>query len=87
LHTGTSYASWELFETATAEDFSVVQIEGERQVERTLRRYNLDAIIGFGYRVNSKTPEFRKWAMNVQHYLNLQKCTLCVSVHCHLVVM
>jgi hypothetical protein len=33
---------------ATAEDFSVVQIEGNREVTRTVKHYNLDAIIAVG---------------------------------------
>ena len=51
---------------ATAEKFSVVQKEGNRQVNRTLDFYNLDAIISVGYRVNShKATQFRIWATNI----------------------
>ena len=39
------YAEGELVVRATAEDFSVVQIEGSRKVRRNLKFYNLDAII------------------------------------------
>uniref|UniRef100_UPI002630A159 virulence RhuM family protein n=1 Tax=uncultured Duncaniella sp. TaxID=2768039 RepID=UPI002630A159 len=47
---------------ATTENFSVVQTEGERQVNRSLKFYNLDAIISVGYRVNStKATQFRQW--------------------------
>lgn len=43
--------------------FSVVQKEGERNVKRKIKFYNLDAIISVGYRVNSKRgTQFRQWA-------------------------
>ena len=43
--------------------FLQVQNEGERQVRRTLKHYNLDAIISVGYRIKSHTAtRFRQWA-------------------------
>ena len=48
------YAEEELSVKATTEDFSVVQKEGSRKVQRNIKHYNLDAIIAVGYRVNSK---------------------------------
>lgn len=39
----------ELEEDRTAEDFSVVRQEGNRQVRRRIKHYNLDAIISMGY--------------------------------------
>ena len=66
LHLKNIYQEEELNKNATAEDFSVVQIEGNRQVNRTKTFYNLDAIIAVGYRVNSKrATQFRIWATNV----------------------
>lgn len=65
-HLKNIFQEQELEEIATTEDFSVVQIEGERQVNRTLKHYNLDAIIAVGYRVNSKrATQFRIWATNI----------------------
>lgn len=56
------YESGELVQEATVEYFSVVQTEGERQVSRNLKFYNLDAIISVGYRVNStRATQFRQW--------------------------
>lgn len=66
LHLKNIYQDGELQETTTAEDFSVVQTEGSRQVARNVKFYNLDAIISVGYRVNShRATQFRIWATNV----------------------
>ena len=63
LHLKNIYATGELKEAATTEDFSVVRSEGQRKVRRALKHYNLDAIISIGYRVNSKRAvRFRQWA-------------------------
>ena len=63
LHLSNIYKEEELQESATTEEFSVVRQEGSRNVTRTLRFYNLDAIIAVGYRVNSKqATRFRQWA-------------------------
>ena len=66
LHLKNIYADGELSENSTAEDFSVVQSEGARQVSRRIRFYNLDAVISVGYRVNSRrATQFRIWATSV----------------------
>ena len=66
LHLKNIFSEGELGEPATAEDFSVVQTEGRRQVTRNVKHYNLDAIISVGYRVNSKRGvQFRQWATQV----------------------
>lgn len=66
FHLKNIYAEGELDETATAEESSVVQMEGSRQVRRPAKLYNLDAIISVGYRVNSRrATRFRIWATGV----------------------
>jgi len=72
LHLKNIYQSGELEEFATAEESSVVQKEGNRQVKRKVKVYNLDAIISVGYRVNSKRGiQFRKWANKIlKQYLH-----------------
>ena len=66
LHLKNIYAENELNENSTAEDYSVVQREGKREVSRDIKHYNLDAIIAVGYRVNSKRATiFRQWATTV----------------------
>jgi hypothetical protein len=54
LHLKSIYSENELAESATAEDFSVVQKEGNREVQRLVKHYNLDAIIAVGYRINTR---------------------------------
>ena len=54
MHLRNVFSSNELEAEATAKDFLVVQAEGQRRVRRRVKRYNLDAIISVGYRVNSK---------------------------------
>ena len=66
LHLRNIYSECELVESATAEDSSVVRLEGKRRVVRRVRFYNLDAIISVGFRVNSRRGiQFRQWANGV----------------------
>ena len=45
---------------ATTEDCLVVRTEGRRRTRRTLKHYNLDAVISVGYRVKSpRGTQFR----------------------------
>jgi hypothetical protein len=71
LHLKNIYAEQELDEFSTTKDFSVVRQEGNRQVSRSLKHYNLDAIISVGYRVQSHTAtRFRQWATrHLREYL------------------
>ncbi len=66
LHFKNIFKEKELDENSTTEDFLVVQKEGNREVKRKLKHYNLDGIISVGYRVNSsKATKFRQWATSV----------------------
>lgn len=63
IHIKNVYESNELAELVTCKEILQVQTEGKRQVSRTQKVYNLDAIISVGYRVNStKATQFRIWA-------------------------
>ena len=63
LHLKNIYEDGELEEPATCKDFLQVQKEGNREVKRSQKFYNLDAIISVGYRVKSKVAtQFRIWA-------------------------
>ena len=66
VHLRNIYDTGELLREATAEEISVVQPEGNREVTRKLRFYNLDAIISVGYRVNSiRATQFRQWCTSI----------------------
>ena len=66
LHLKHIFQTVELDEMATTEDSSVVQKEGERNVSRNMKFYNLDAVISVGYRINSvRATQFRKWATDI----------------------
>jgi hypothetical protein len=66
LHLKNIYQDRELIREATAEESSVVQIEGSREVRRPVTLYNLDAILAVGDRVRSpRGVQFRRWASTV----------------------
>ena len=66
LHLKNIYEDGELSRKATAEESSVVQTEGTRQVQRPVTLYSLDAILAVGYRVRSpRGVQFRRWASTV----------------------
>ena len=68
-HIRNIYRDGELDETKTAKEIFVVRTEGNREVRRKVKMYNLDAIISVGYRVNSKkATDFRIWATKVLHH-------------------
>lgn len=62
LHLKAIYADGEL-DTATCKSYLQVRREGTRSVKRSIRYYNLDAILAVGYRVRSaRGTAFRQWA-------------------------
>ena len=66
LHSKNIFEDNELNKNSTTEKISVVRKEGNRNVNRELEFYNLDAIIAVGYRVNSKkATKFRIWATKI----------------------
>ncbi len=53
----------ELDPERTVRKFRIVQMEGDRQVRRSIDHYHLDAILAVGYRVRStRGTQFRQWA-------------------------
>ncbi|MFT4533871.1 MAG: hypothetical protein ACJA1A_001892 [Saprospiraceae bacterium] len=65
-HLKNIYKQDELIEDATIRKFRIVQVEGNREVNRSISFYNLEAIISVGYRVNSiRATQFRQWATKI----------------------
>lgn len=65
-HISNIYKSKELEEISTCAKIAQVQKEGDREITRKIKFYNLDIIIAVGYRVNSKRgTEFRIWANKI----------------------
>ena len=62
-HIGNIYDDEELQEGSTCRNFRQVQLEGNREVSREVKHYNLEMLIALGYRIKSKVAtKFRQWA-------------------------
>ena len=56
----------ELDESSTIRNFLIVRNEGNREIKREIKHYNLKMIIAVGYKVDSvKAVQFRKWATDI----------------------
>jgi hypothetical protein len=75
------FADGELVEDlATVRNFRIVQAEGERQVSRDIKHYNLQAIIAVGFKVNNpRAVQFRKWASQIVKDYTIQGWTMDVD--------
>lgn len=64
IHIGNIYEEGELILEATCKEY--LRQEGNREVQRHLKHYNLEMIIAVGYRVRSRRgTQFRSWATNL----------------------
>ena len=60
------YADNELEREATVKPYLMVQTEGDREVQRTVEHYSLQAIIAVGFKIeNERAVQFRKWANRI----------------------
>ena len=67
------YADNELSEEATVRNFRIVRTEGNRQVSREIKHYNLQMITAVGFKVNNeRAVQFRKWANAVVKDFTIQ---------------
>jgi hypothetical protein len=71
LHIQEIYEQGETEIEATSKDCLLVQIEGQRRVQREVKLYNLTIILAIGYRVRSpRGIQFRRWATShLEEYL------------------
>lgn len=66
LHIKNIYEDGELEENSTCKNYLQVQQEGNRQVQREVKVYNLQIILAIGYRVrNNIGIHFRNWASSI----------------------
>ena len=60
------YADNELEREATVKQYLTVQTEGDREVQRKIDHYSLQAIIAVGFKIeNERAVQFRKWANQI----------------------
>lgn len=71
LHIQGIYEENEADPDSTSKDYLLVQMEGNRSIQREVKLYNLSIILAIGYRVRSvRGTQFRKWATShLQEYL------------------
>ena len=63
IHLKNIFSDGELDKNRTCKEFLQVQKEGNREVQRKTKMYNLDVVISVGYRINSNiATQFRIWA-------------------------
>ena len=62
-HIGSILEDEELQADSTIKESLIVQLEGNREVSREVKHYNLEMLIALGYRIKSKVAtKFRQWA-------------------------
>ena len=67
------FSDSELDRAATVRKFLIVQNEGDRQVERAIEHYGLQAVIAVGFKVNSaRAVQFRKWVNTIAKDYTIQ---------------
>lgn len=65
-HINKIFSDNELDEISTIRNFRIVQNEGNREVSREVKHYNLQMIIAVGFKVNSeRAVQFRKWVNQI----------------------
>ena len=71
IHLKNIFEEGELDPNRTIKDFLIVRLEGNREVNRNIDFYNLDAIISVGYRIKSSVAtKFRIWAtQHIKEYI------------------
>ena len=66
LHINNIFREGELEEISTVKEYLTVQREGNRDITRKVKYYNLDVIISVGYRIKSIVgTRFRQWANGI----------------------
>ena len=67
----------ELKPEATIKKYLIVQKEGNREVQRSVEHYNLQAVIAVGFKIeNERAVQFRKWANQIVKDYTIQGWTM-----------
>lgn len=71
MHLKNIFDEGELDPESTIKDFLIVRLEGNREINRSIDYYNLDAIISVGYRIKTQVAtRFRQWATkHIREYI------------------
>ncbi len=74
------FADNELERGATVKQYLIVQTEGNREVQREVEHYNLQAIIAVGFKIeNERAVQFRKWVNQIVKDYTIQGWTMDVE--------
>jgi hypothetical protein len=74
------YSDNELEPKATIKKYLIVQTEGNREVQREVDHYSLQAIIAVGFKIeNERAVQFRKWANQIVKDYTIQGWTMDVE--------
>ena len=74
------FADNELERGSTVKKYLIVQTEGNREVQREIEHYSLQAIIAVGFKIeNERAVQFRKWANQIVKDYTIQGWTMDVE--------
>ena len=76
------YSDNELEEISTIRNFRIVQTEGNRQINREVKHYNLQMIIAVGFKVNNqRAVRFRVWTNQIVQQYTIKGWVIDVERH------
>ena len=74
------FSDSELERSATIKQYLIVQTEGNREIQREVEHYSLQAIIAVGFKIeNERAVQFRKWANQIVKDYTIQGWTMDVD--------
>lgn len=76
------YSDNELEERSTIRNYRIVQTEGNRQISREVKHYNLQMIIAVGFKINNqRAVRFRAWANQIVQQYTIKGWVIDVERH------
>lgn len=81
-HIKNVYSDNELEEMSTIRNYRIVQTEGNRQISREVKHYNLQMIIAVGFKINNqRAVRFRAWANQIVQQYTIKGWVIDVERH------